>query len=73
MTPLSAFEVPDVLKVHEVPSEEVRMVPEPPTATKVLFPKVTRMRLLDVAEDALSKDDPMSQITPSTCGDTPVS
>ena len=37
VTPLSVYEVPQVLEVHEVPSEEVRMVPEEPTATKVLF------------------------------------
>ena len=30
--------VPEVLEVHVVPSEEVRMVPQTPTATKVLFP-----------------------------------
>ena len=48
VTPPGEFEVPDVLEVHEVPSDEVRMVsdsnpcflmvPELPTATKVLFP-----------------------------------
>ena len=32
------FEVPDVLDVHEVPSDEVRMVPDDPVATKVLLP-----------------------------------
>ena len=32
------FEVPDVFSVHEIPSEEVMMVPETPTATKVLHP-----------------------------------
>ena len=31
-------DVPEVLEVHDVPSVEVRMVPEAPTATKVLFP-----------------------------------
>jgi len=31
------FEVPEVLEVQEVPSEEVRMVPLSPPATKVLF------------------------------------
>ena len=34
------FVVPEVLEVHVTPSEEVRMVPEAPTATKRLFPKV---------------------------------
>ena len=32
MTPKRFFEVPDVLEVHVVPSEDVRMVPEDPTA-----------------------------------------
>ena len=34
-TPLSPYEAPEVLEVHEVPSEEVRRVPDQPTATKV--------------------------------------
>ena len=38
VTPLSSFDVPEVLEVHDVPSVEVRMVPEAPTATKVLIP-----------------------------------
>ena len=48
VTPPGVFEVPEVLEVHVVPSDEVRMVsdsnpcflmvPELPTATKVLFP-----------------------------------
>ncbi len=33
--------VPEVLEVHVIPSEEVRMVPVSPTFTNVLFPKVT--------------------------------
>ena len=41
VTPQSSFVVPEVLEVHVVPSDEVRMVPEPvslsPTTTKVLF------------------------------------
>ena len=38
MTPERLFVVPEVLEVHVVPlSEEVRMVPDPPTTTKVLF------------------------------------
>ena len=32
---------PEVLEVQVVASDEVSMVPEEPTATKVLFPKVT--------------------------------
>jgi hypothetical protein len=30
---LRVFDVPDVLEVHEVPSDEVRMVPEVNSAT----------------------------------------
>ena len=33
MTPISIFVVPEVLEVHVVPSEEVRMVPPLLTAT----------------------------------------
>ena len=38
VTPHKPFVVPEVLEVQVVPSEEVRIVPELPTATKVLFP-----------------------------------
>ena len=37
MTPLRVFDVPEVLEVHEVPSDEVRMVPDWPTATRNIF------------------------------------
>ncbi len=40
LTPKRPFEVPEVLEVHEVPSDEVRMVPELPTATKNPEPEV---------------------------------
>ena len=39
-TPQRSFEVPDVLEVQVVASDEVRMVPDLPTATKVLFPQI---------------------------------
>ena len=43
--------VPEVLEVHVVPSEEVRIVPEKPTATNVLLPSyATDLRLFDVPE-----------------------
>ena len=38
VTPLRVFDVPEDCEVHEVPSEEVRMVPEEPTVTKMSFP-----------------------------------
>ena len=40
--------MPDVLEVHELPSVEVSMVPELPTATKVLLPYVTPLSDADV-------------------------
>ena len=36
------------------------MFPEAPTPTKVLFPKVTPLRLFAVGEVTLSKDEPLS-------------
>jgi len=50
LIPLRLYEVPDVLKVHEAPSGEVRMVPEKPTPTKVLFPYVTSLISLFVPD-----------------------
>ena len=38
MTPLKSSDVPEVLEVHVVPSEEVRIVPVRPTVKKVPFP-----------------------------------
>ena len=37
VTPLRLFDVPEVLLVHDVPSGEVRMVPESPTVTNILI------------------------------------
>ena len=37
-TLLKPSDVPEVLEVQVVASDEVRMVPDTPTATKVLFP-----------------------------------
>ncbi len=42
--------MPEVLEVHEVASEEVRIVPELPAITKVLFPKVTPKNVFEVPE-----------------------
>ena len=51
MTSLRWFVVPEVLEIHVVPlSEELRMVPDVPTDTNLLFAKVTPQRLLDVEE-----------------------
>ena len=38
VTPERDFDVPEVLSVQVVPSEEVRMVPDSPTVTKSPFP-----------------------------------
>ena len=42
--------VPEVLDVHVIPSVEVRIVPEVPTVTKVLFPYVTSSRYSELPE-----------------------
>ena len=39
--PRIVFDVPDVFSVQEVPSVEVRIIPDVPTITKMLFPYVT--------------------------------
>ncbi len=44
------FDVPEVLEVHEIPSVEVRMVPDAPTTKKVLFAYVTPLRKPDDPE-----------------------
>ena len=36
------------------------MVPETPTPTKVLFPKETSVRIFEVGEVTVLKDDPFS-------------
>ena len=41
--------MPD-LEVHLVPLDEVRMVPQSPTVTKILFPYVAPSRSFDVLE-----------------------
>ena len=44
------FVVPEVLEVHVVPSGEVRMVPEVPTATNIPFPEAIPQICSDVPE-----------------------
>ena len=53
MTPERFLNIPEVLSVQEIPSEEVRMVPFQPTVTKSPFPEVTPIRYKDVTEDLL--------------------
>jgi hypothetical protein len=38
VTPIRKLDVSEVLEVHVIPSEEVRMIPPSPTATKVPSP-----------------------------------
>ena len=44
------FEVPEVLEVQVVPSDEVRIVPEYPATTKVLLPYATALSFSVVPE-----------------------
>jgi len=41
VTPLSWYDVPEALEVQVLPSDEVKMFPEVPTVTNVLFPYLT--------------------------------
>ena len=50
VTPLRSYDVPEVLEVHVVPSDEVRMVPELPTVRKVLFPQEIPLSSFGVPE-----------------------
>ena len=47
MTFLRLFDVPEVLEVHDFPSEEVTMVPESPEITKSPFPYEIPLSLFD--------------------------
>ena len=58
MTPHRVFDVPEVLSSHVVPSEEVRIVPEVPTTTNVLFANATPQRSFDVPEVLDVQDAP---------------
>ena len=48
------------LSKDELLSDDLTMVPDSPTPTNVLFPKVSPLRLVTVGEVALSKDEPLS-------------
>ena len=50
MTPLRVNVDPDVISVQSIPLDEVRIVPEAPTVTNILFPYVTSLRLAEVLE-----------------------
>ena len=57
MTPQRSFEVPDVLEVQEIPSEEVRIVPDEPTAKNLILELAVGFEdvLSDFAQDNLKK------------------
>jgi hypothetical protein len=57
------FEVPEVLEVQVVPSDEVRIVPEKPTTTKVLFPYATALRLFEVPEVCVVQVVPSDEVS----------
>ena len=57
------------MEVHEVPSDEVRIVPESPTTTKVLFPNPTALSSFEdleflVVQEAPSEDVNMAPALP---------
>ena len=54
VTNLRLFEVPEVLEVHEVPSEEVRMVPESPVTTKLFLSLLPKTLLVSFKNELLS-------------------
>ena len=56
------FDVPEVLSVQEVPSVEVRMVPDSPTVTKSPFPEVTPLRYFHVPEVLLVHEFPSGEV-----------
>ena len=47
MTFLRLFEVPEVLEIQEVPSDDVKIVPESPEITKRPFPYEIPLSLFD--------------------------
>ena len=54
------FVVPDVLVVQDIPSVEVRRVPDPPPVTKSSFPYMTLLRLFVVPEVLEVHEVPLS-------------
>ena len=63
MTPLRYIDVPEVLLVHEFPSEEVRIIPiRLPTVTKSPFPEVTPLRYFDVPEVLSVQEVPSEEV-----------
>ena len=62
--------MPELLEVHEIPSDEVRMVPDCPTTTKELFPYMTPQSVFEMPEpvvvhEVLSVDVSMVPFAPT--------
>ena len=62
MTSLRFSDVPEVLEVQEIPSDEVRIVPDAPTAARILFPDVTPFNVFDVPEVMEVQEDPSDEV-----------
>ena len=54
--------MPEVLEVQEIPSDEVRIVPDAPTAARILFPDVTPFNVFDVPEVLEVQEDPSDEV-----------
>jgi len=57
-TPIKPPVTPEVLEDQEIPSDEVSIVPEEPTATNLLFPYVTLYKYRVVPEVLAVQDIP---------------
>ena len=54
--------MPEVLEVQEIPSDEVRIVPDAPTAARILFPDVTPFNVFDVPEVLEVQEEPSDEV-----------
>ena len=54
--------MPEVLEVQDIPSDEVRIVPDAPTAARILFPDVTPFNVFDVPEVLEVQEDPSGEV-----------
>jgi len=64
---LRSFDIPEVLEVHEIPSEEVRMVPSQPTVTN--NPVVVVLSVLVVLDELLDEVQDMEMETKKKYGE----
>ena len=60
MIPIKTLVVPEVLEVHVIPSDEVRIVPELPTVINSSFPWMTLLKFSVVPEELFSQFLPLS-------------